>query len=166
MRTVNKDVYADGLRGVPPRSRPRLPSRLRAPAPPRAGVPTGLRALAAPAPVVPLVVPIIIVVPSHIVDRRDENGRLRRPRTDRVACVLTSGARADVLRRTALRHLVERLSRREAETCRYLLTGLSEKQIARAMGIALNTAHVYIKSVYRQFEACSRAEFMAMWIRR
>lgn len=38
-----------------------------------------------------------------------------------------------------------------------LLTGMSEKEIASAMGQSANTTHKYIKSIYEQFGVQSRA---------
>jgi DNA-binding CsgD family transcriptional regulator len=57
------------------------------------------------------------------------------------------------------------LSPRMRETLRHLLDGLSEKQIARRMGISRATVHEYVTGLFRRFGASGRAELMARWIR-
>lgn len=54
---------------------------------------------------------------------------------------------------------------RMRQTLQYLLDGLSEKQIARRMGISRPTVHEYVTGLYRRFGASSRGELMARWIR-
>jgi DNA-binding NarL/FixJ family response regulator len=56
------------------------------------------------------------------------------------------------------------LSPRERETLRYLLSGLSEKQIADAMGLTPKSLHQYVVVLFRKFAVHSRAELMALWI--
>jgi DNA-binding CsgD family transcriptional regulator len=56
------------------------------------------------------------------------------------------------------------LSPRERETLRYLLSGLSEKQIADAMGLTPKSLHQYVVALFRKFAVHSRAELMALWM--
>jgi DNA-binding CsgD family transcriptional regulator len=57
------------------------------------------------------------------------------------------------------------LSPRMQETLRFLLDGMSEKQIADRLGISRTTVHEYVTALYRRFGVSSRAELMARWIR-
>lgn len=75
--------------------------------------------------------------------------------------VVTNPLGGDALHHAAI---FASLPRREREVCRYLLTGLAEKQIAAAINLSHHTVHVYIKSVYRRFGVRSRPELMAIWI--
>jgi len=59
-------------------------------------------------------------------------------------------------------HLAPRLR----QTLEALLTGDSEKQIARRLAISPHTVHVYVKTLYRRFGVSSRAELLARWIHR
>lgn len=56
-----------------------------------------------------------------------------------------------------------RLSPRQRETFRHLLTGAGEKQIARAMGVTPNTLHTHVTAVYRRLGVSSRPELMARY---
>lgn len=58
------------------------------------------------------------------------------------------------------------LSPRLRETLDFLLEGDSEKQAARRMGVRFSTAHEYVKMVYRHFGVSSRAELLALFLRR
>lgn len=53
-----------------------------------------------------------------------------------------------------------RLSRRELETTRLLLRGLSEKEAAAAMNISVHTLHGYVKALYRKLDVASRSELL------
>lgn len=53
-------------------------------------------------------------------------------------------------------------SPRERATLDLLLTGVSEKEIARKLGISRHTAHGYVKNLYRKLGVRSRAELMAL----
>jgi len=57
------------------------------------------------------------------------------------------------------------LSPRQRQTLRYLLTGESEKQIARALGRSKHTVHTYVKQIYRSFGACSRGELLSQFLK-
>jgi len=58
----------------------------------------------------------------------------------------------------------EPLSRRERQTLELLLAGNAEKQIAAQLSISRHTVHVYVKSLYRQFNVNSRGELLARWV--
>src|SRR5687767_11294301 len=57
------------------------------------------------------------------------------------------------------------LSPRLRQTLRHLLEGDGEKQIAAKLGVSRHTVHVYVKSLYRRFDVCSRSELLAHFIR-
>ncbi len=52
------------------------------------------------------------------------------------------------------------------QTLDHLLTGDSEKQIARKLAISPHTVHVYVKSLYKRFDVSSRGELLARWVQR
>ena len=52
------------------------------------------------------------------------------------------------------------------QTLDLLLAGDAEKQIARKLGLSPHTIHDYVKAVYRRFGVCSRAELLALWVKR
>jgi DNA-binding CsgD family transcriptional regulator len=56
------------------------------------------------------------------------------------------------------------LTQRERDTLHTLLEGLSEKQIARELGITTRSAHQYVLKVYRKLQVNSRAQLMALWL--
>ncbi|HEX7051370.1 MAG TPA: helix-turn-helix transcriptional regulator [Longimicrobiales bacterium] len=53
-----------------------------------------------------------------------------------------------------------RLSRRERETLRWLLTDRSERAIAQEMGLAVATVHQYVLSLYRKLGVNGRLELL------
>lgn len=58
------------------------------------------------------------------------------------------------------------LSPRLREVLGCLLEGDSEKEAAARLNVTANTLHQYVKRIYRHFRVSSRAELMALWIRR
>lgn len=58
----------------------------------------------------------------------------------------------------------EPLSPRQRQTLELLLEGHAEKQIAARLAISKHTVHVYVKSLYKRFDVCSRAELLAKWV--
>lgn len=60
----------------------------------------------------------------------------------------------------------ESLSPRLSQTLDALLSGESEKQIARKLSISQNTVHVYVKALYKGFGVSSRGELLARFIQR
>ena len=58
------------------------------------------------------------------------------------------------------------LSPRVRQTLELLLAGDSEKQIAAKLKISQHTVHDYVKRVYRQFGVGTRAELLALWVRK
>jgi DNA-binding CsgD family transcriptional regulator len=55
----------------------------------------------------------------------------------------------------------ENFSRRELQVLEILLTGAPEKQVAGLLGVSRNTAHQYVKSIYRKLSVTSRPQLMA-----
>jgi DNA-binding CsgD family transcriptional regulator len=58
------------------------------------------------------------------------------------------------------------LSKRLRETLALLLDGYSEKQVASELGLGNRTVHDYVTMLYQHFQASSRAELLAYFIRR
>jgi len=56
------------------------------------------------------------------------------------------------------------LSPRQRQTLRGMLQGLTEKELARTLGLSRHTVHVHVKAVYRRFNVCSKGELMAQFI--
>lgn len=56
------------------------------------------------------------------------------------------------------------LSPAERRVLHLLLTGMAEKEIAAHLNLATSTAHQYISSLYRKFNARSRAALMSLWL--
>lgn len=52
------------------------------------------------------------------------------------------------------------------QTLDLLLVGDGEKQIAGKLKISPHTVHQYVKSVYKRFGVSSRAELLALWVRK
>ncbi len=59
-----------------------------------------------------------------------------------------------------------KLPPRMGQTLDYLLTGDSEKQVAQRLNLSPHTVHVYVKKLYRHFDVSSRAELLALHLRR
>ena len=57
------------------------------------------------------------------------------------------------------------LSPRMRQTLEGLVAGDSEKQIAGRLKVSPHTVHVYVKQLYRRFNASSRGELMSRFIR-
>jgi len=56
------------------------------------------------------------------------------------------------------------LSPRLKQTLELLLSGESEKQIARRLSLSQHTIHVYVKALYKGFGVSSRGELLAKFI--
>ncbi|QNT91966.1 HTH-type transcriptional regulator MalT [Streptomyces griseofuscus] len=63
----------------------------------------------------------------------------------------------------ALENGITSLTDRESEIFRLLVTGMSNRQISRALGIAERTVKNNLHSVYRKFGVAGRAEVMAQY---
>lgn len=63
--------------------------------------------------------------------------------------------------RSVAPNLLEKFSRREREVLEILLTGAPEKHVAGLLGVSRNTAHQYVKSIYRKLSVTSRPQLMA-----
>jgi len=59
---------------------------------------------------------------------------------------------------------ISTLTPRERQMLPLLLSGRSEKQIARALGLAVYTTNFYVARIYRKFHVHSRVELMALWL--
>ncbi len=59
-------------------------------------------------------------------------------------------------------HASTPLSQRERETYRYLLTTMSEAEIADQMGLSAHTVHDYARKLYRKFNVKGRVGLMAL----
>lgn len=57
------------------------------------------------------------------------------------------------------------IPRRLRQTLEGLLSGQSEKQIARSLAISQHTVHVYVKQIYRKYSVSSRGELLSLWIK-
>ena len=66
--------------------------------------------------------------------------------------------------RRALAPRAVSLSPRVRQTLERLLAGDSEKEIAFRLGVSPHTVHVYVKTLYRRFDVCSRGELLARFV--
>src|SRR6266550_2107863 len=57
------------------------------------------------------------------------------------------------------------LSPRMRQTLEALIVGDSEKQIALKLRVSPHTVHVYVKQLYKRFNANSRGELLARFVR-
>src|SRR5213595_2260676 len=53
---------------------------------------------------------------------------------------------------------------RVAQTLQCLLSGQSEKEVARELGLSPHTIHVYVKTLHKHFNVSSRAELLARFV--
>ena len=60
----------------------------------------------------------------------------------------------------------ESLTETERAVLQRLLSGETEKQVAKGLGQSPNTTHVHVKSIYRKFGITNRATLMALWLNR
>jgi len=60
----------------------------------------------------------------------------------------------------------EQLNDRELQTLRHLVMGRSEKEVARATGLSVNTVHMHVKRIYRAYRVHSRAELLVAYFSR
>jgi DNA-binding CsgD family transcriptional regulator len=61
---------------------------------------------------------------------------------------------------------IAELSRRRRDVLAGLLDGLAEKQVAKRLGLRVPTVHEYVTDLYRHFGVGSRAELLALFLRR
>jgi|GEM_PF-3052795 len=85
--------------------------------------------------------------------------------TPRLASVLASVA-VSVPVSVAGNSPLPRLAPRLLRTLECLLAGDGEKQIAKNLKLSRHTVHDYVKGVYRRFNVNSRAELLALWIKK
>lgn len=79
---------------------------------------------------------------------------------------LVHDACVDLIHRPVLRSVDHSLSPRGRQVLELLLTGMGEKDIARALGRSRHTVHSHIKQIYRQFNVNSRPELMTQLLQR
>ena len=94
--------------------------------------------------------------------------RRRFTRREQALLNLLHRATAELLEPVAQSLLDQRastLSPRLKETLGFLLTSLSEKEIAFRMGVSNHTIHGYVKQIYVHLSVESRAELMAKFIK-
>ncbi len=84
---------------------------------------------------------------------------------DRTLVELFLDELGDLLRgpEDAQQRVAERLPPRVREALGHLLQGLSDKEIAAAMGIGRHTVNQYVKATFRALSVSSRAELIARW---
>lgn len=56
------------------------------------------------------------------------------------------------------------LSDRQLDVLHLLLRGMSEKEVARALGVSTHTVHTHVKKLYSEFDVSSRGELLALFI--
>src|SRR4051794_35902497 len=60
--------------------------------------------------------------------------------------------------------VVAGFSKRQLQVFRGITQGLSEKQIANALGLSVHTVHVYVKDIYVKAGVSSRAQLLAQFV--
>jgi len=90
---------------------------------------------------------------NHVPDR--DAGDAATPLTRQQAAPLTSRQAASPLAR---QHTTTSLTRKQLVALSYLAEGLTDKEIARRMGIAQKTASKHIENIYTTLDAHSRVE--------
>jgi DNA-binding CsgD family transcriptional regulator len=80
--------------------------------------------------------------------------------------LLTScpGFKRDLLRARGLIQATSPLSPRECMVLRFLLTDMSEKEIAAELGLTWRTTHQYVVAIQRKFGVRGRVGLMALWL--
>ncbi len=78
-----------------------------------------------------------------------------------IAAVVGAGAATAVSQRTDTE-----LSPRLEQTLRHLLSGASEKEVAKKLNLSRHTVHVYVKALYRHYRVTTRAELLARHVQR
>lgn len=56
------------------------------------------------------------------------------------------------------------LSERQSDVLQLLLRGMSEKEVARQLGVSTHTVHTHVKKLYAEFEVSSRGELLARFV--
>ncbi len=105
-----------------------------------------------------------------LIDRYRGEGAVRRPFSLREATLAGDAARSvpELHRRLFLSHGLlmgdKPFSPTERQVLHHLLTRLTEKEIAIAMGQTRATVHKYITAIFARFGVNSRAALMARWL--
>lgn len=106
---------------------------------------------------------------SYLIFDRESGGRgFNLRERDLLAFFLRGSAllHRELLQIHGLMNASRPLSPRERDVLRLLLTGVSEREIAGALGLTPATTHQYVVALLRNFGAHSRAELMSQWLRR
>lgn len=56
------------------------------------------------------------------------------------------------------------LSGRQTDVLHLLLRGMSEKEVARELGVSTHTVHTHVKKLYTEFSVSSRGELLALFV--
>lgn len=56
------------------------------------------------------------------------------------------------------------LSERQSDVLQLLLRGMSEKEVARQLGVSTHTVHTHVKKLYAEFGVSSRGELLARFV--
>ena len=56
------------------------------------------------------------------------------------------------------------LSGRQTDVLHLLLRGMSEKEVARELGVSTHTVHTHVKKLYAEFDVSSRGELLALFV--
>jgi DNA-binding NarL/FixJ family response regulator len=102
---------------------------------------------------------LVAVVSALPIDGEDASHRRRRLLAEMCKVV---GAHLSGATGVAEEH---RLPPRLRQTLQGLIRGDSEKQIAGRLNLSPHTVHVYVKQLYKRFNASSRGELLARFIR-
>lgn len=106
---------------------------------------------------------------SYLIFDRGDGGRGFGARERDVLAFFLRGStllHREMLQMHGLLNAFRPLSPRERDVLRLLLTGISEKELAKALKLTPATTHQYVVAVLRNFGVHSRAELMAQWLRR
>jgi DNA-binding CsgD family transcriptional regulator len=106
---------------------------------------------------------------SYLIFDRESGGRGFSVRERNLLAFFLRGStllHRELLQMHGLLNASRPLSPRERDVLRLLLTGVSEREIAGALGLTPATTHQYVVALLRNFGAHSRAELMSQWLRR
>jgi len=67
---------------------------------------------------------------------------------------------------TSTQQAYAELSPRLEQTLCHLLSGASEKEVAKKLNLSRHTFHVYVKALYRHYGVSTRAELLARHVQR
>ena len=106
---------------------------------------------------------------SYLIFDRESGGRGFNARERDLLAFFLRGStllHRELLQMHGLLNAARPLSPRERDVLRLLLTGISEREIAGALGLTPATTHQYVVALLRNFGTHSRTELMSQWLRR